>query len=57
MNPKDGFSIANLDVGLFHNQKVVALSRRLRDERATAATVALYIGAASSSSRGQPATN
>src|SRR5262245_36033923 len=43
MNREDGFPIADLDVGLFHDQKVVALARRLRDERQTATAVALYV--------------
>ncbi len=42
MNREDGFPIADIDVGLFHDQKVIALARRVRDERRTAATVALY---------------
>lgn len=43
MNREDGFPIADVDVGLFHDQKVLALSRRLRDERQTATHIALYL--------------
>lgn len=43
MNREDGFPIADIDVGLFHDQKVLALARRLKDERETAAHVALYV--------------
>lgn len=43
MNREDGFPIADLDVGLFHDQKVVALARQLRDERGTAVAVAVYV--------------
>jgi hypothetical protein len=43
MNREDGFPIADIDVGLFHDQKVVALARRIRDERQTATHVALYV--------------
>jgi len=43
MNREDGFPIADIDVGLFHDQKVLALARRLRDDRATAASVSLYL--------------
>jgi hypothetical protein len=42
MNREDGFPIADLDVGLFHDQKVLALARRLRNERDTAVSIALY---------------
>jgi hypothetical protein len=43
MNREDGFPIADLDVGLFHDPKVIALSRRIRDEGQTATYVALYV--------------
>lgn len=43
MNREDGFAIADVDVGLFHDQKVLTLARRLRDEGRTAVAVALYL--------------
>lgn len=42
MNREDGFPIADIDAGLFHDQKVVALARRLRDDQKTATAVALF---------------
>jgi hypothetical protein len=44
MNREDGFPIADIDVGLFHDPKVIALARGARDERVTAARLALYLG-------------
>lgn len=44
MNREDGFPIADIDVGLLHDQKILALARRLRDEQQTAATITLYLG-------------
>lgn len=43
MNREDGFPIADLDVGLFHDPKVIALSRLIHDEAASATCLALYI--------------
>lgn len=42
MNREDGFPIADVDVGLFHDPKVIALVRQLRDERQTATHLAIY---------------
>jgi hypothetical protein len=42
MNREDGFAIADVDVGLFHDQKVIALARRLHNKMRTAAHVAVY---------------
>jgi hypothetical protein len=39
----DGFPRADVDVGYFHDPKMIALARRLRDERATAAHAAVYL--------------
>ena len=43
MNREDGFPIGDLDVGLFHDPKVIALSRQIRDEAQSATYVAFYV--------------
>jgi hypothetical protein len=43
MNPQDGFATANIDVGIAHDPKVLALARRLKDPLQTAAHLALYL--------------
>lgn len=42
MSRDDGFRVADTDVGLLGNTKVLALARRLRDPVRTAAAVTLY---------------
>jgi hypothetical protein len=40
---RDGFPVADLDTGLLHDPKIIALARLVRDPRATAVYVALYL--------------
>ncbi len=42
MNREDGFPIADIDVGLFHDPKVIALVRAVKDERCAMVHLGLY---------------
>jgi hypothetical protein len=43
MNREEGFPIADIDVGLMHDPKVVALAKRQRDPQRTLAWIGLYL--------------
>ncbi len=42
MSSRDGFSRADIDTGFYHDPKVLALARRLRDDALTMAYAGLY---------------